>query len=207
MATSDPEAYRQFSHGMQAYQGVRFADAAESFRRALTVDPTFASAQLRLGMSLLLEGQAKDGMTWIRKAIGEPGRLSERERTLAEGILASLSATKGDPSWKFEFQQLSQRYPKDQEGSFWYSEALAAREGDRFEAIRLLREAVERDPNDALAISALTRHLEELGLKDDAMIILRDFQKRNPAPVGGPNAPRVPIPTPPPPHRERPRNR
>jgi tetratricopeptide (TPR) repeat protein len=195
IATSSPEAYRSFSDGLRLYQGLRFSEAAEAFRSSLRADPEFGSSQLRLGMSLFLSGKTEEGMEWIRRADARADRLPERERLLAGAIESAFSqaetAKGASPS-----HEISVPFPKDPEGLFWHAEALAAREGGRFEAIRILHQALDQNPNDALAISALARRLTEMGMKQDAAAILQDFQKRSSAPVGPP-PPAAPVPAPP----------
>jgi TolB-like protein/tRNA A-37 threonylcarbamoyl transferase component Bud32 len=195
VATSSPEAYRLFTQGLKLYQGLRFPEAAEAFRGSLRIDPEFASSQLRLGMSLLLSGKAEEGIGWIRRAAGQADRLPERERALAAAIQEAFSPGEGGKKMVF-IQELSDRYPRDPESLFWRAEALSGREGGRFEAIRILHQALDQNPNDALAVTSLARRLEELGLKQDAQVILQDFQKRNSAPPGGVQPPAAPLPPP-----------
>jgi len=195
VATSSPDAYRLFSEGQKLYQAVRFPEAAEAFRGSLRIDPEFASSQLRLGMSLLLSGKSEEGIGWIRRAAGHADRLPERERVLAGAIQEAF--TPGEDGKKTVFiQQLSDRYPQDPESLFWRAEALSGRVGGRFDAIRILHQALDQNPNDALALTALARHLEELGLKQDAELILQDFQKRRAASSGGVQPPAAPLPPP-----------
>jgi eukaryotic-like serine/threonine-protein kinase len=187
IATSSPDAYRFFSEGMRLYQGTKFPEAAESFRRSLAADPDFASSQLRLGMSLLLSGKRAEGVRWIGRAAGNTGKLPERELALSEAIQSAFGEQKEAKAAGL-LDELAERYPNDPECLFWRAEVQSAGEGTRFEAIRILHQAVDQDPNDALAVSALARHLKELGLEKDAAAILADFQKRT-AQAGGLHSP------------------
>jgi TolB-like protein len=194
VATTFPEAYRLFNQGLKQYQGARFTEAEQAFRGSLGIDPDFASAQLRLGMSLLLSGKTDEGLGWIQSAAGRADSLPERERVLAAAIQEAFSPAAGERKTVL-IKALSERYPQDPESLFWRAEALSGSRGREVEAIRILRQAVDRNPNDALAVTSLARHLEELGLKQDAEVILKDFQERT-APPSGP-APPPPVPVPP----------
>jgi serine/threonine protein kinase/tetratricopeptide (TPR) repeat protein len=177
VATSSPDAYRLFSEGMKFYQGTKFPEAADAFRRSLAADPDFAPSQLRLGMSLMLSGKREEGVRWIGRAATQGDKLPERDLILSEAIQSAFHEQK-DPKAPALLEKLTERYPNDPESLFWQAELRSAQEGSRFEAIRILHQAVDQDPNDALAVSALVRHLKELGLEKDAAAILADFQKR-----------------------------
>jgi eukaryotic-like serine/threonine-protein kinase len=187
VATSSPDAYRFFSEGLRLYQQASFAPATEAFRHSLRIDPEFASSQLRLGMSLFLSGKAEEGLGWIRRAAERADRLPDRERILAEAIVPAFAEGKG-PGGPDRFQEMAERYPDDPEGLFWQAESMSGHAGRQLEVIKILHRAVDQDPTDALAISSLARHLQELGLKQDAAAILQDFQKRRPSPPAGPAA-------------------
>jgi predicted Zn-dependent protease len=182
---------------MKLYQGTKFPEAAEAFRRSLAADPDFASSQLRLGMSLLLSGKREEGVRWIGRAATRGDKLPERDLILSEAIQSAFREQK-DPKAPALLEKLTERYPNDPESLFWQAELRSAQEGTRFEAIRILHQAVDQNPNDALAVSALVRHLKELGLDKDAAAILADFRKRNSAPAGDLTPPATKSPETPP---------
>jgi len=192
VATSSPEAYRFYSEGLKEYQALHFAQATEAFRNSLRLDPEFASSQLRLGMSLILDKQVEAGMRWVRRAAGRPERLAEREQALASMIEDAY--TPGRREKMTAPEELSDRNAKDPEILLWRAKVLMQQDGKHVEAIRLLHKALAQDPNDALAITSLVLQLQELGMSQDADAILQDFRKRSGASVGNPQPPRPPLP-------------
>ena len=80
-------------------------------------------------------------------------------------------------------KEMTELFPQDVEGYFWRAKALASAGDDLLGAIRMLRRALEVDPNDALVVGALAGHLEDLGLKAEADAILQHFLERKSAPM------------------------
>jgi TolB-like protein/Flp pilus assembly protein TadD len=182
LTTSSPQAYRLFTSGMQLYDDLRYQEAADEFRRALAADPAYATAQLRLGMSLLIAGKREDGALWVGRAAGRAAAMPEQERLLAEGLQAQFVAA--DPALaEKKLRDLVDLRPQEVEPRVWLAQNLSA---DPMEAIKSLRTALDLDPNNPLAIAALVGQLRAFGLSDDADAILGDFLQRNPAAEDGP---------------------
>jgi len=167
LTTSSPEAYRLFTGGMQLYEGLRAMEAADAFRRALAVDPAYVTAQLRLGMSLLMAGNREEGALWIDRAAGHSASMPEPERLLAEERLRDLVRLR----------------PREVEPLVWLAQTLSAAP---MKAMKALRSALDLDPNDPLVVAALVGQLNALGLSEDAGAILNDFLQRNPTAEAGP---------------------
>jgi tRNA A-37 threonylcarbamoyl transferase component Bud32/TolB-like protein len=179
VTTASPRAYRLFSQGMDRYEELDFAGAADRFRTALTHDPEFALARLRLGMSRFLAGDDAEGLDWIQRAAEQADRMPERERLLAEGILTSFrrgDAAAGDQA----LGSLADRFPQDAECRFWRAQAQAMVSDDRLAALQTLRESLSLDPNDPLAVASMVGVLRELNLPREAEAILAEFLQRNP---------------------------
>jgi tetratricopeptide (TPR) repeat protein len=182
MTTSYREAYRSFTAGMKAYDELEFAGASEHFRGALAVDTAYATAQLRLGMSLLLDGEGDDATLWLRRAARDTARMSSRDRLLTQALKARFVDGDMETAAK-RLEDMVQLHPADVEAHVW--RALGASSGP-MGAVKALRQALDLDPNHPLAVAALVSQMEELGLSDDAEEILGNFLERNPAVAEGP---------------------
>ena len=79
--TTSVEAWRNYVIGDQALRGNRTEEAADAFRRAVSIDPAFAMAQFRLAMAL----------TWLGK-FGESDQAMERAYAFRERLPDVLRA-------------------------------------------------------------------------------------------------------------------
>ena len=177
VTTSSESAYRDYTEGLKLFEGLRFAEANESFERSLQADGEFALAKLRLGMSTYLGGDSERGASLIREASEGAERLPERERLLTGGLNACLSGENPEEC-KRHFAELRELFPDDVETYFWSAQS-ARQLGEYRESLRYLREGFERNPNDLLAVAGLTASLTDLDAAT-AEQILRDFLDRNP---------------------------
>jgi TolB-like protein len=179
VTTSSPEAFRHFTAGMESYRSLHLDEARAAFRRSLEADAEFPLAQLRLGLSLYLDGDREEGLEWIERARAQAGRLPERERLLATGIHAGLLGREKGGHGE-QLAELAAKFPRDVEALFWKAQVESAREGDPSRAIRTLQEAMERDPESSLAVAGLVAQLRGLQLGAEADAILKDFLARHP---------------------------
>src|SRR5205085_11429463 len=65
-----PEAQRLFEQGNELARQDKDAEAAEAFKQAVTIDPDFAEAHLRLDMSYDVMNQMKDAYEEDTKVVG-----------------------------------------------------------------------------------------------------------------------------------------
>jgi tRNA A-37 threonylcarbamoyl transferase component Bud32/TolB-like protein len=179
-AVASDEATRWYAQGKGLYENLRFAEAADSFRRAVDADPGYSVARMRLGMSLYLQGRKNDGLEAIRQvaAKGLVG-LPERERRLAT-ILDEMFRTRRPEAAQRALDEYVKRYPADVEGDFWKAQGVADIAGDPILAIRILRSILEKEPDNLAAVSAMSMHIARLGSPADAKSILEDCLGRHP---------------------------
>src|SRR5262249_55988639 len=76
--------------------------------------------------------------------------------------------------------EFEKSYPKDLEGSIWKAMADADVAGDRVEAIKVLRETLEKEPDNLAAVALLSEQVAVLGRPGDAAAILKDYLARHP---------------------------
>ncbi len=161
-ATTSEEAFRHYVDGVNYYKDLRFKEGADSFRKALDADPSYITAQMHLGMSLLMNGDAKSGLAWIDKAGRRIDSLPEKERRVYRIIEKGYVKKDSDAAFK-ETEAFTAAFPEDQEGPFWYAKGQADVEGDRFGAIRILHGVLRQEPDNLPAAAALSHQMAALG--------------------------------------------
>ena len=86
--TTSAEAYRQFVAGELDLHEYRFEDASRRFEKALQLDPTFALASFRLGMSQDWLGEDEDGLEAFRAGLPNVARLPPRWQAIYRAVMA-----------------------------------------------------------------------------------------------------------------------
>jgi len=210
VATTSEDAYRQYSKGMDLYRELRYDEAADAFRKAIGSDAAFAPAQLRLGMSLYLNGNEDEGLRWIRKAGEGKGRLPERDHRLLD-VLDAYLVRKNAVLADARVKAFEEAYPRDPEAALWKAQVAGESDGDHLAAIKLLRDILGQEPDNLAALSLLSSQVARLGRAEDAAAILREYLSRHPNGPGNlpdlirkysqgepiPPPPAAPVPPPP----------
>ena len=141
--TASLEAYRRYMDGMTLFDSYLFADAAESFRQAIALDTTFASAYMRLGICLLLLGDESAARPLLRRAQTFADRLTERERLPILAMNARIA--KDFPKAVELYNQFIALYPEDPMGHFQLGEHYFIVASDYLKAIEYLETAISLD--------------------------------------------------------------
>jgi tetratricopeptide (TPR) repeat protein len=85
--TSSTAAYRSYLDGERAFQGHQWGEAAASFGKAVEIDPTFALACYRAGMTLSFYGDDKGAMDILEKGLAHVDRMPARWQTIYTALL------------------------------------------------------------------------------------------------------------------------
>jgi len=110
--TKSLEALRAYSLGMRARAQSGDTQALPFFKRAIELDPGFASAYLYLGIGDYNLGEVEEGNTNIRKAFDLRNRTSDREQLLISENYYAIAT--GQVEKGAEIAQIwSQTYPRD----------------------------------------------------------------------------------------------
>lgn len=150
LTTSSLPALRDFLEGEAHYRKGRFAEAVQSFERAVAADTTFAIALVRLSEAYgWLEDQSSERMReYGDRAMRHKDRLPPRYQFIMEGYDA---LNHGRPDAVELLEEAVQRYPDDPEAWFLLAETYihvgGATYGTRDELWEALTKAVELDPN------------------------------------------------------------
>ena len=133
ITSSNPEAYRLYVEGVDAYRNRRDADAGERLKRAVQLDPGFASAYFYLAEVAQAVGDSQAMEEYRRQIRLHLDRLPERQRLQMQ---ANDAAAAGDTSKAIELLEgLLARYP-DEETAY---DALGQAYVDRGDVSRYLQ--------------------------------------------------------------------
>jgi tetratricopeptide (TPR) repeat protein len=153
VTTHSMEAYEQFIEGRQAMHQFYFTEAARHFRRAVTIDSTFAVAHLYLAMTYgyLYDARAEARTYERAKALAD--RASERERLLI-GAQYSLEIEREVEKGLRTLEALAARYPEEKR-AYTFLGIHYRRAGRPRDAIQALQRALELDPQYGVALILL----------------------------------------------------
>ena len=151
-------------HGVALHQAGEVSAAADSYRRALRIDPRHALAYNNLGVALADRGDANAA----REAFTRAAEL-DPTFVLARLNLARWHTHHQDPLTALPLlRELAEFHPREAE--VWHTLGLVLLQVDRAEEARsALVKAVETRPTHAEARYALARVLEQLGDTDGAL--------------------------------------
>jgi tetratricopeptide (TPR) repeat protein/predicted Ser/Thr protein kinase len=176
--TRSLEALRSYSFGMRARAQSGDTQAVPFFKRAIELDPGFASAYLYLGISDYNLGEVAEGNANIRKAFELRNRASDREQLLISENYYSIAT--GQVEKGVEIAQIwSQTYPRDAAAAgalgvdyMWL--------GEYEKALSNLKQQVKLDPNTVNAHVNLEFTYLALNRFDDAKSALDRARARWP---------------------------
>jgi tetratricopeptide (TPR) repeat protein len=111
ITTSSPEAYRNYIEGINHYNRGDFRKSIESVKKAIDVDPEFASAYRNLSIAYSNLGFRAEQKKFLQKAMELSDRISERERYRIEAEYYSYSERTYDKAIE-AYNRLLQLYPE-----------------------------------------------------------------------------------------------
>ena len=149
--------------GARALQGGEPAVAIAAFRQALSLNQELVEAWCGLAMAYEQVGEARSAMTAYDRATGVQPSFAEawfRSGALAHGMGRVDDAVA-------RFKRAEETGTLSRFGRLGSARALLTTNRDE-EAVRVLRDAVEADPDDAIAHNLLGNVLADWGLFDEA---------------------------------------
>ncbi|MCB1058572.1 MAG: tetratricopeptide repeat protein, partial [Acidobacteria bacterium] len=128
-ASANPAAYAPYLEGLEAFAAFRREDAERAFRRALELAPGFTMARYRLGYVLATLGRTDEASTELARAVGEAGKLSDREARYVRAAQAYVDRHYDEAV--AAYSALVERYPYETEA--WSQLVLLLRAQKRHE--------------------------------------------------------------------------
>jgi eukaryotic-like serine/threonine-protein kinase len=174
--TSSLEALKAYSMGMKIRSQQGHMEAIPFFKRAIELDPNFASAYASLGSCYGNLGQAEAGRDYKHKAYSLSDRASEREKLRIANIYRFDT---GELEKALEVAQLwAQEYPRDQVAHSDLGDTYAIL-GQAANAIAAYLEANRIDPNNGLTYSRLVFAYTVMDRLDEAKAVYQQALTRN----------------------------
>ena len=180
--TTNPEAYRLYSLGVERANELRTREAVQLLERAVLLDPEFAMAHARIGYAHgVTGGEAAAGRPYLQRAVRLEHRLRDKDRM---GIAAWQAIIDSDFDGAIErFHTIVDRYPTDLE-SHWRLAQLLNGEERLEEAVAVLERALLIDARSPQVLNLLGGLYSFLGRHQDAI----DARRRYVAVTNEPNA-------------------
>lgn len=143
--TSNVEAYRYYSLGVEKAEQYQNAQAVELFKKALKFDPKFAMAYARIGYAYAVQDfQPETGRPYLEKAFELSAPLPALNRLYIDAWFA-ISRSDYDAAIGI-LHQIIQQYPEETEADCELARLLRGQERLE-EAATLLRRAIQANPN------------------------------------------------------------
>jgi eukaryotic-like serine/threonine-protein kinase len=175
-STSSLEALKAYSLGMKISSEEGNVAAIPFFKRAIEVDPDFASAYASLGSCYASTGQPEAGREYTRKAYELRDRASEREKL---HISVMYRSGTGEYDKAVEVAQLwAQEYPRDKLAHFDLERPLRAL-GQHEAALRAILEALRLDPDDTRTYARLMASYTVMDRLEEAKAVYQQALARN----------------------------
>ncbi len=169
VTTSSAAAYEAYREGVENDRRFYKKEAQVAFARALSLDPNFAMAMLRLaGLSNHDQAHAL-----IERARRLRGRLTERERLLVD---LATAAEKGSLEERLRIARLiHQKWPYDIDAAMFLCGNEMA-QGHAEKALQIYSELLAQDPNNAAVYNQLGYYYAWRGDYDKAIENLKKYQ-------------------------------
>lgn len=143
--TSNVDAYRYYSLGLEEAEQFQNAQAVELFQKALKIDPNFAMAYARIGYAYAVQDfRPEAARPYLEHALRLSGKLSALNQLYIE---AWLAIARSDYNTAIVIlQQITRQYPSETEATCQLSRLLRGQER-LDEAAALLKNAIQVNPN------------------------------------------------------------
>jgi len=171
--TSNVEAYRYYSLGVEKAEQFQNAEAVELFKKSLRFDSKFAMAYARIGYAYAVQDfQPRKGLPYLEQAQRLATSLPLMNRLYIEAwsAIARLDYHAADGI----LQQITQQYPGETEAACQLSRLLRGQERVE-EAANLLHNAIRMNPNAKDLYNALGLIMISMGRPQEAILAYKQY--------------------------------
>ena len=176
--TSNLEAYRYYSLGVERAQAVRNEEALAFLQKAVALDPDFAMAHARIGYVYGVAGNSNDkAKPYLEKAFQLTNRLTDKDKLQ---ITAWYAIVNFDYAAAIDaFRRIIAVDPREMEA--YRRLGLLLKGEDQFaEALEVLKQGLIMDPGAKDLYNALGSVYSEMGRHDDAIAMSQRYVQLGP---------------------------
>jgi serine/threonine protein kinase/Flp pilus assembly protein TadD len=153
VTTTSMEAYNYFLEGRDDFEKFYFDEARQFLKKAVELDPMFASAYRRLGWAYNHLGDTEARNEAFQKAKTFSNKATEKERLYIEADYAGIIEGNAEKQIRI-LEQMAKRYPKEKRVHYELGVVYAVNEF-LDEAVEELNTAIKLDPNYGEALNML----------------------------------------------------
>ncbi len=169
LMTSNLEAYRNYSLGVEQAHAYHENEAVELFQKAVSLDPDFAMAQARIGYTLAVTTvQAKEGRLYLEKAFQRSGNLTDSDRMHIAAWYAVANLDYPDAIRRY--RELLAIDPADSENYMRLGRLLRG-EKRYDESVEVLKQGLALNPDSVDVLNTLGAVYSQLGRHAEAIAL------------------------------------
>lgn len=116
ITTSSPEALKYYIEGKRLYNEAKFAESIEVLKKAVSIDPNFATAYKMLAVTHAYEGYPDKVIEYMQKAMALLDHVSERERHLIQADYFNMIENSIPKAIEI-YKKLLSIYPEDEDAN------------------------------------------------------------------------------------------
>ena len=177
VTTTSMEAYHYFLRGIEETEKNNPPEALEFYKKAVEIDPTFATAYLELAWAYDRMFETSSGHEAMEKAMTLARKATEKERLYIEADYAYYIERDQEKSARL-LEQLISKYPKEKRAYLLLASTFGYDDLDR--AINKANKALEIDPHYAEAFNLLGLRYRYKGEFEKALELLKKYASVSP---------------------------
>jgi serine/threonine protein kinase/Tfp pilus assembly protein PilF len=177
VTTSSMEAYHYFQRGNEETEKSYIPEALDSFKKAVEIDPTFATGYQHLSWAYENMFMIKASYEAMEKAMTYAQKATEKERLYIEADYAAYIEKDQQKSIRL-LEQLISKYPKEKRAHLALADIFGYDDIDK--AVEELKKALEIDPNYIEAINALGLYYRYKGDFEKALELFKKYASVSP---------------------------
>jgi serine/threonine protein kinase/tetratricopeptide (TPR) repeat protein len=182
VVTSSPAAYEIYCKGLECINKFEYQEAGNYFKKAIQIDPSFASAYRKLATVYTHARDIKARSEAIAKAKGFSAQATEKEKLYIDAQIAGYRQDRAEQVRKYE--EIVSKYPKEKEAHYWLGDIFRRPSSGALQnverAIKELETAIALDPNYASAYNLLGIIHSGLGNFDITERLFRKYGSLSP---------------------------
>jgi len=179
VTTTSIDAYNYFLRGREEFSKYYYNNALQFLEKAITLDSTFASAYLYLGLTYRSSGDYNAMIEAIKKAKALSERATDKERLFIDAIYAYYIERDDERSF-LVLKQMAKKYPREKRVHYWLAVSYYSPRRMFDKAIEVLTKALELDPNYSEVINILGYTYADMGDFEKAIEYLKRYASVSP---------------------------